>query len=264
MERSFGQVEMFCDCIIRWSNNYRGRALAIAQMAEQQQGGLKTRGTHSVGERLFLVRSFVTFLFVHIWYKPLTSADNEREKNLEIKALTSASRLCFFQPFLSDASIMVLIAAKEWRCFSWHLWCVLRSIGYDHIDSSVERLLHIHYAEQLAVMELFHLAIFVLMHIDDANAYVLGVWFGLKQNRLYFRVVWEMELHLVLSLRGLYFELCCSFVVTWYGWNCWKWRVKIDSVEFDLWSVTVAAEIRENRERALASFCHFLISGQAY
>uniref|UniRef100_A0A915APT2 Nuclear pore complex protein Nup98-Nup96 n=1 Tax=Parascaris univalens TaxID=6257 RepID=A0A915APT2_PARUN len=53
---------------------------------------------------------------------------------------------------------------------SWHLWCVLRSIGYDHIESSVELSLHVNYAQQLAVMELFHLAIFVLMHIDNANA----------------------------------------------------------------------------------------------
>ncbi|KHN86939.1 Nuclear pore complex protein Nup98-Nup96 [Toxocara canis] len=53
---------------------------------------------------------------------------------------------------------------------SWHLWCVLRSIGYEHMDEFMERCLHIRYAEQLAGMGLVHLAIFVLMHISDLNA----------------------------------------------------------------------------------------------
>ncbi|VDM67579.1 unnamed protein product [Strongylus vulgaris] len=49
---------------------------------------------------------------------------------------------------------------------SWHLWSVLRALGYNTMTPAAEQRLHMSYANQLSSSELWHLAIFVLSHIS--------------------------------------------------------------------------------------------------
>ncbi|KHJ93989.1 nucleoporin autopeptidase [Oesophagostomum dentatum] len=49
---------------------------------------------------------------------------------------------------------------------SWHLWSVLRALGYHTMLPAAEQRLHISYATQLSSSELWHLAVFVLSHIS--------------------------------------------------------------------------------------------------
>ncbi|VDN22099.1 unnamed protein product [Cylicostephanus goldi] len=49
---------------------------------------------------------------------------------------------------------------------SWHLWSVLRALGYRTMTPAAEQRLHMSYATQLSSLELWHLAIFVLSHIS--------------------------------------------------------------------------------------------------
>lgn len=50
---------------------------------------------------------------------------------------------------------------------SWHLWNVLQALHYSHLSSAHQGLLHSSYAAQLESADLWHLAIFVLLHIPD-------------------------------------------------------------------------------------------------
>ncbi|KAK1875220.1 Nuclear pore complex protein Nup98-Nup96 [Dissostichus eleginoides] len=50
---------------------------------------------------------------------------------------------------------------------SWHLWGVLQALHYTHLSSSRQGLLHSSYAAQLESKGLWHMAIFILMHIHD-------------------------------------------------------------------------------------------------
>ncbi|XP_075888144.1 nuclear pore complex protein Nup98-Nup96 isoform X4 [Nelusetta ayraudi] len=50
---------------------------------------------------------------------------------------------------------------------SWHLWSVLQALHYSHLSSAHQGLLHSSYAAQLESADLWHLAIFVLLHIPD-------------------------------------------------------------------------------------------------
>ncbi|XP_053703664.1 nuclear pore complex protein Nup98-Nup96 isoform X4 [Synchiropus splendidus] len=50
---------------------------------------------------------------------------------------------------------------------SWHLWGVLQSLHYTHLSVSGQGLIHSGYAAQLESAGLWHLAIFVLLHIPD-------------------------------------------------------------------------------------------------
>lgn len=50
---------------------------------------------------------------------------------------------------------------------SWHLWSVLQALHYSHLSSTRQGLLHSSYAAQLESADLWHLAIFVLLHIPD-------------------------------------------------------------------------------------------------
>ncbi|KAJ3589071.1 hypothetical protein NHX12_009919 [Muraenolepis orangiensis] len=50
---------------------------------------------------------------------------------------------------------------------SWHLWGVLRALQYSHLSGPRQGLLHASYAAQLESAGLWHLAIFVLLHIPD-------------------------------------------------------------------------------------------------
>ncbi|VDK70240.1 unnamed protein product [Litomosoides sigmodontis] len=52
----------------------------------------------------------------------------------------------------------------------WHLWFILRILGFKHPSESAEHALHIRYAEQLCQMELYYLAAIVLMHISDLQS----------------------------------------------------------------------------------------------
>ena len=51
--------------------------------------------------------------------------------------------------------------------FSWHLYQILRSVGYNHLSEYYASYLNTNYAAQLEAMGLWHWAVFVLMHIED-------------------------------------------------------------------------------------------------
>ncbi|XP_070838851.1 nuclear pore complex protein Nup98-Nup96 isoform X2 [Chaetodon trifascialis] len=50
---------------------------------------------------------------------------------------------------------------------SWHLWGVLQALHYSHLSASRQGLLHTSYAAQLESAGLWHMAIFILLHIPD-------------------------------------------------------------------------------------------------
>uniref|UniRef100_A0AAQ5YAA5 Nuclear pore complex protein Nup98-Nup96 n=1 Tax=Amphiprion ocellaris TaxID=80972 RepID=A0AAQ5YAA5_AMPOC len=50
---------------------------------------------------------------------------------------------------------------------SWHLWGVLQALHYGHLSSSRQGLLHASYAAQLESAGLWHMAVFILLHIPD-------------------------------------------------------------------------------------------------
>ena len=57
---------------------------------------------------------------------------------------------------------------------SWHLWGVLQALHYSHLSGSRQGLLHTSYAAQLESAGLWHMAIFILLHIPD-HRYVLNL-----------------------------------------------------------------------------------------
>ncbi|XP_017296751.1 nuclear pore complex protein Nup98-Nup96 isoform X2 [Kryptolebias marmoratus] len=50
---------------------------------------------------------------------------------------------------------------------SWHLWGVLQALCYSHLSASRQGLLHTSYAAQLESTGLWHMAVFILLHIPD-------------------------------------------------------------------------------------------------
>ncbi|XP_068187416.1 nuclear pore complex protein Nup98-Nup96 [Antennarius striatus] len=50
---------------------------------------------------------------------------------------------------------------------SWHLWSVLQALHYTHLSASRQGLLHASYAAQLESAGLWHMAVFILLHIPD-------------------------------------------------------------------------------------------------
>uniref|UniRef100_A0A3Q3NAH8 Nuclear pore complex protein Nup98-Nup96 n=1 Tax=Mastacembelus armatus TaxID=205130 RepID=A0A3Q3NAH8_9TELE len=50
---------------------------------------------------------------------------------------------------------------------SWHLWGVLQALHYSHLSSLGQGLLHSSYAAQLESAGLWHMAVFILLHIPD-------------------------------------------------------------------------------------------------
>ncbi|XP_057677624.1 nuclear pore complex protein Nup98-Nup96 isoform X2 [Corythoichthys intestinalis] len=50
---------------------------------------------------------------------------------------------------------------------SWHLWGVLQALHYSHLSTARQALLHTSYAAQLESGGLWHLAVFILLHIPD-------------------------------------------------------------------------------------------------
>ncbi|XP_005380089.1 PREDICTED: nuclear pore complex protein Nup98-Nup96 isoform X2 [Chinchilla lanigera] len=52
---------------------------------------------------------------------------------------------------------------------SWHLWEVLRTLNYNHLEKPSEGMLHASYAAQLESEGLWEWAIFVFLHIDNSS-----------------------------------------------------------------------------------------------
>ncbi|KAM4620966.1 nuclear pore complex protein Nup98-Nup96 isoform 2-T3 [Polymixia lowei] len=50
---------------------------------------------------------------------------------------------------------------------SWHLWGALQALHYTHLSASRQGLLHASYAAQLESAGLWHMAVFVLLHLPD-------------------------------------------------------------------------------------------------
>ncbi|XP_061596390.1 nuclear pore complex protein Nup98-Nup96 isoform X2 [Cololabis saira] len=50
---------------------------------------------------------------------------------------------------------------------SWHLWGVLQALNYSHLSASRQGLLHASYAAQLESAGLWHMAVFILLHIPN-------------------------------------------------------------------------------------------------
>ncbi|XP_061558364.1 nuclear pore complex protein Nup98-Nup96 isoform X1 [Phycodurus eques] len=50
---------------------------------------------------------------------------------------------------------------------SWHLWGVLQALRFGHLSAARQGLLHASYAAQLESAGLWHLAVFILLHIPD-------------------------------------------------------------------------------------------------
>uniref|UniRef100_A0A671UZF8 Nuclear pore complex protein Nup98-Nup96 n=1 Tax=Sparus aurata TaxID=8175 RepID=A0A671UZF8_SPAAU len=50
---------------------------------------------------------------------------------------------------------------------SWHLWGVLQALNYSHLSASRQGLIHTSYAAQLESAGLWHMAIFILLHIPE-------------------------------------------------------------------------------------------------
>lgn len=51
--------------------------------------------------------------------------------------------------------------------YSWHLWSVMRSVGYNTMTAEAEQRLHVTYSEQLISAGVPNLALFVLSHISN-------------------------------------------------------------------------------------------------
>lgn len=64
---------------------------------------------------------------------------------------------------------------------SWHLWGVLQALHYSHLSASRQGLLHASYAAQLESAGLWHMAIFILLHIPD-HTYVHLIFFIYKES----------------------------------------------------------------------------------
>lgn len=50
---------------------------------------------------------------------------------------------------------------------SWHLWSVLEALNYSHLPEAGRGLLHLSFCAVLEGVGLWHLGVFVLLHIHD-------------------------------------------------------------------------------------------------
>ncbi|XP_014858981.1 PREDICTED: nuclear pore complex protein Nup98-Nup96 [Poecilia mexicana] len=75
-----------------------------------------------------------------------------------------SDRLYGLQPLLDPLTV-------TWRRLdyrlSWHLWGVLQALRYTHLAAPRQGLVHAAYAAQLESAGLWHLAIFILLHLPD-------------------------------------------------------------------------------------------------
>uniref|UniRef100_A0A8C5BWX6 Nuclear pore complex protein Nup98-Nup96 n=1 Tax=Gadus morhua TaxID=8049 RepID=A0A8C5BWX6_GADMO len=107
---------------------------------------------------------------------PSQGADMEDEDEEEESAKRPLYDLCFhLLRLFSDRhySLHQLLdpLAVTWERLdyrlSWHLWGVLGALQYSHLSGPRQGLLHASYAAQLESAGLWHLAVFVLLHIPD-------------------------------------------------------------------------------------------------
>lgn len=87
---------------------------------------------------------------------------------LQLCLCTSSCRHYSLQQLLDP--LTVTWERLDYR-LSWHLWGVLQALHYSHLSASRQGLLHASYAAQLESAGLWHMAVFILLHIPD-HAYV--------------------------------------------------------------------------------------------
>ncbi|XP_058483731.1 nuclear pore complex protein Nup98-Nup96 isoform X1 [Solea solea] len=107
---------------------------------------------------------------------PYLEAETEEMEEEEAESRQPLYDLCFhLLKLYSDRhySLQQLLdpLAVTWERLdyrlSWHLWGVLQALHYTHLSASRQGLLHASYAAQLESAGLWHMAIFILLHIPD-------------------------------------------------------------------------------------------------
>ncbi|XP_069395495.1 nuclear pore complex protein Nup98-Nup96 isoform X5 [Paralichthys olivaceus] len=109
-----------------------------------------------------------------------TDVEEEEEKKMDVDEEEESKRplydLCFhLLKLYSDRhySLQQLLdpLTVTWERLdyrlSWHLWGVLQSLHYSHLSASRQGLLHASYAAQLESAGLWHMSVFILLHIPD-------------------------------------------------------------------------------------------------
>jgi hypothetical protein len=61
--------------------------------------------------------------------------------------------------------------------YSWHLWCVLNALEYEHLSEYMRCSLCCSYASQLESLGLWQWAVYVLMHLNNPVQYVFKQMF---------------------------------------------------------------------------------------
>ncbi|XP_033491350.2 nuclear pore complex protein Nup98-Nup96 isoform X1 [Epinephelus lanceolatus] len=109
-------------------------------------------------------------------YLEAEQPDPEEEEEEEEESKRSLYDLCFhLLKLYSDRhySLQQLLdpLTVTWERLdyrlSWHLWGVLQALHYSHLSTSRQGLLHASYAAQLESAGLWHMAVFILLHIPD-------------------------------------------------------------------------------------------------
>uniref|UniRef100_A0AAQ5XIS9 Nuclear pore complex protein Nup98-Nup96 n=1 Tax=Amphiprion ocellaris TaxID=80972 RepID=A0AAQ5XIS9_AMPOC len=106
-------------------------------------------------------------LAVHLWFMlpPTASvADALAKYEAAFQVINSSSPHYSLQQLLDP--LTVTWERLDYR-LSWHLWGVLQALHYGHLSSSRQGLLHASYAAQLESAGLWHMAVFILLHIPD-------------------------------------------------------------------------------------------------
>ncbi|KAG7224710.1 hypothetical protein INR49_030040 [Caranx melampygus] len=104
-------------------------------------------------------------------YLEMEQPDMEEEEGEESKR--PLYDLCFHLLKLYSDSLQQLLdpLTVTWERLdyrlSWHLWGVLQALHYSHLSASRQGLLHTSYAAQLESAGLWHMAVFILLHIPD-------------------------------------------------------------------------------------------------
>uniref|UniRef100_A0A8C2XMT0 Nuclear pore complex protein Nup98-Nup96 n=1 Tax=Cyclopterus lumpus TaxID=8103 RepID=A0A8C2XMT0_CYCLU len=109
-------------------------------------------------------------------YLEAEQADMMEEEEEEAESKRPLHDLCFhLLKLYSDRhySLQQLLdpLAVTWQRLdyrlSWHLWGVLQALHYGHLSAARQGLLHTSYAAQLESAGLWHMAVFILLHIAD-------------------------------------------------------------------------------------------------
>ncbi|XP_068436301.1 nuclear pore complex protein Nup98-Nup96 isoform X3 [Clinocottus analis] len=108
--------------------------------------------------------------------EPPDMMEEEEEEEAEAEPKRPLHDLCFhLLKLYSDRhySLQQLLdpLAVTWRRLdyrlSWHLWAVLQALHYGHLSAARQGLLHAGYAALLESRGLWHMAVFILLHIPD-------------------------------------------------------------------------------------------------